>query len=63
MFYVNVGNDFWIVCEEVFGLIGVIICFKDEVEVIRIVNDILFGLVGVVWIENVCWVYWMILCI
>lgn len=34
--------------------------FEDEVEVVCIVNSIDFGLVGVVWINNVSLVYCMV---
>lgn len=45
---------------EIFGLVVVVIFFEDEVEVIVIVNDSEFGLVGVVWMCDVVCVYWVV---
>lgn len=45
--------------EEIFGLVVGVIIFKDEVEVLVIVNNIEFGLGVGVWICDINFVYCM----
>lgn len=54
-----VNNQMMIVMEEIFGLVLVIIFYWDEFDVVVIVNDLLYGLLGYVYgelIEQVEWV-------
>jgi aldehyde dehydrogenase (NAD+) len=50
--FTNVTNDMRIAQEEVFGPVLSVIKFKDEDEAIRIGNDVIFGLAGAVWTQN-----------
>jgi aldehyde dehydrogenase (NAD+) len=50
--FTNVRNDMRIAQEEVFGPVLVVIPFKDEVDAIRIGNDVKFGLAAAVWTKN-----------
>lgn len=49
----NVRNDMRIAQEEIFGPVISIIPFDDADEVLRMANDIDFGLGGAVWTQNV----------
>lgn len=49
MVYIGVINDMWIVQEEIFGLVIVVILFEDEEDVVVIVNDIEYGFVVGIW--------------
>lgn len=60
MIFVDVNNGMSIVCEEIFGLVGIIISFDMEEEVIVLVNDLCYGLVVMVWIGNLVCVYWVV---
>lgn len=51
----DVKFDMSIVKEELFGLVVCIMLFEMEDEVVSIVNVILFGLSGVVYMVNVEW--------
>lgn len=51
------NNKMWVFQEEIFGLVVCVIIFKDEVEVIEIVNDIFYGLGVGVWICDMYQVY------
>lgn len=42
-----------IVQEEVFGFVLIVEIFSFEKEVIVFVNDIIYGLVGVVWLKDI----------
>jgi len=42
----------WIWCEEVFGLVVVVMLFDDEVDVVVKVNDIEYGLFGLIFIND-----------
>lgn len=73
---VLVGCGFWfllivfifkcgdcIVIDEIFGLVVVVLMFDDEVDVISLVNDIVYGLFGLIWIDDlfcVLWVVWVV---
>lgn len=50
--FTGVTNDMRIAQEEVFGPVLSVIKFKDEDEAIRIGNDVIFGLAGAVWTQN-----------
>lgn len=43
--FVVMFNDSYVVWEEIFGFVFVILFFVDEVEVVRIVNDMFYGFV------------------
>jgi len=47
-------------CEEVFGFVVVVLLFDDEVDVICMVNDMVYGLFGLIWICDVGWVLWVV---
>lgn len=63
MLFDDVCNDMVIVQEEIFGLVGVIIGFDMDDEVIVIVNDFCYGLNGGIFSVDVVIVYWMVWCI
>lgn len=46
MVFVDVMFDMMIYCEEIFGLVFVIMLFDLEVEVIEMVNDMVYGLIN-----------------
>lgn len=47
--FVDVTNDMTIAQEEIFGPVLSVICYEDEEDAIRIANDSVFGLSGMVW--------------
>jgi len=48
----DVTNDMRIAQEEIFGPVACLIPFDDERDVIRLANDIAYGLSSYVWTEN-----------
>lgn len=50
---VNVTNDMRVAQEEIFGPVGVVIKFKDEDELIKMVNDSEYGLGGGVFTKDI----------
>lgn len=38
-----------VVCEEIFGLVVVVVVFCGEVEVVALVNDTIYGFFGSIW--------------
>jgi (Z)-2-((N-methylformamido)methylene)-5-hydroxybutyrolactone dehydrogenase len=50
--FTDVENSMRIAQEEVFGPVLSVIKFKDEEDAIRIGNDVIFGLAGAVWTQN-----------
>lgn len=50
----NVDIFMNIMYEEIFGLVVLIVMFLDIDEVIKFVNDMLFGFVVYFFIENYC---------
>lgn len=46
------NNDMRIAQEEIFGPVMAVMTFKDEAEVIRLANDIEYGLAGYVWTND-----------
>lgn len=46
----------WLFCEEIFGLLFLVIFFDDIDEVIVLVNDIVYGFVVLVYIGSLCYV-------
>ncbi|MGB2552387.1 aldehyde dehydrogenase family protein [Campylobacter sp. MOP51] len=50
---VNVTNDMRVAQEEIFGPVGVIIKFKNEKELIKMVNDSEYGLGGGVFTKDI----------
>ena len=50
--FADVRNDMRIAQEEIFGPVACLIPFDDEAEVIRLANDIAYGLSSYVWTEN-----------
>ncbi|WP_096199449.1 5-carboxymethyl-2-hydroxymuconate semialdehyde dehydrogenase [Bacillus sp. FJAT-45350] len=48
----NVTNDMTVAQEEIFGPVMAVISFKTEEEVIRMANDIKYGLAGYVWTKD-----------
>ncbi|MEX8192898.1 5-carboxymethyl-2-hydroxymuconate semialdehyde dehydrogenase [Comamonas guangdongensis] len=51
--FADVDNRMQIAQEEIFGPVACIIPFSDEAEVIRLANDIQYGLSSYVWTENI----------
>ena len=49
----DVKNGMRIAQEEIFGPVACLIPFDDEAEVIRLANDIAYGLSSYVWTENI----------
>lgn len=49
----DVKFDFMIMVEEIFGFVVFIVCFKIEDEVVVLVNNIEYGFVVVVFINNI----------
>ncbi|ASG68672.1 hypothetical protein CDV26_09975 [Francisella halioticida] len=47
--YINVKNDMRIAQEEVFGPVLSVIKFSDEEEVVKLANDITYGLASGIW--------------
>lgn len=47
--FVDVTNDMTIAQEEIFGPVLSVITYEDEEDAIRIANDSIFGLSGMVW--------------
>jgi 5-carboxymethyl-2-hydroxymuconic-semialdehyde dehydrogenase len=50
--FADVDNRMRIAQEEIFGPVACLIPFADEVEAVRIANDIRYGLSSYVWSEN-----------
>ncbi len=50
--FADVDNRMRIAQEEIFGPVACLIPFKDEVDAIRLANDISYGLSSYVWTEN-----------
>jgi acyl-CoA reductase-like NAD-dependent aldehyde dehydrogenase len=51
--FVDVANKMRIAQEEIFGPVLCVIKFKDEDEVIKMANDIEYGLAGAVWSKDI----------
>ncbi|MBE2985516.1 aldehyde dehydrogenase family protein [Campylobacter sp. RM9344] len=49
----NVTNDMRVAQEEIFGPVGVVIKFKDEEELIKMVNDSEYGLGGGIFTQDI----------
>ncbi|MBA4601895.1 aldehyde dehydrogenase family protein [Thermoactinomyces mirandus] len=49
---VDVTNDMRVAQEEIFGPVVVIMKFREEIEVIRMANDTIYGLAAAVWTQN-----------
>lgn len=56
----DVKDDVKIWKEEIFGFVVFIKIFEIEVEVIEFVNDIIYGLVLVVFMSDICKSYCMV---
>ena len=50
---VDVTNDMRVAQEEIFGPVGVVIKFKDEAELIKMVNDSEYGLGGGIFTQDI----------
>lgn len=50
--FTNVGNDWRIASEEIFGPVACVIPWRDEVEVIEMANATHYGLAGFVWTKD-----------
>lgn len=53
MVLVDVDNCMCVVQEEIFGLVVCLLLFKDEVEGLCLVNDVEYGFVLYIWIQDV----------
>lgn len=51
--FADVDNRMKIAQDEIFGPVACLIPFKDEVDAIRLANDIQYGLSSYVWTENI----------
>jgi 5-carboxymethyl-2-hydroxymuconic-semialdehyde dehydrogenase len=49
----DVNNSMRIAQEEIFGPVAAVIPFEDEAEAIKIANNTIYGLAGLVWSRNV----------
>lgn len=49
----NVRNDMCVAQEEIFGPVAVVISFRDEAELIEMVNNSEYGLGGAVWTRDI----------
>lgn len=50
--FTDVRNDMRIAQEEIFGPVTSVIRWKDEDEVLRLANDVEYGLAGGIWTQN-----------
>lgn len=60
MLFIYVDNKMIIVQEEIFGLVLVFILFEDDDDVVCIVNESCYGLVGSVNFINIDWVMFVV---
>ncbi len=51
--FADVDNRMRIAQEEIFGPVACLIPFEDEVDAVRLANDIAYGLSSYVWTENI----------
>lgn len=51
--FADVDNRMRIAQDEIFGPVACLIPFEDEVDAVRIANDIAYGLSSYVWTENI----------
>lgn len=49
----NVTNDMRVAQEEIFGPVLDVITFKEENEVVKLANDVKYGLAGYVWTKDI----------
>ncbi len=47
--FTNASNEMRIAQEEIFGPVLTVVTFEDEVEAVRLANDVDYGLAGYVW--------------
>ena len=50
--FTNVRNDMRIAQEEIFGPVTCVLRWKDEDEMLKLANDVEYGLAGGIWTEN-----------
>jgi len=51
--FTDVQNDMKIAQEEIFGPVLCVLKFKDEEEVIRLANDVTYGLAAAIWTKDI----------
>ncbi len=49
----NLTNDQTAAQEEIFGPVLTVMTFKEEAEVIKVANDVKYGLAGYVWTQDI----------